>query len=80
MRDVIPYDEFGLFSENAAEYGLPYTGPPAVRRVEVEVGPGRKVSSLVWGTSPPELVLVHGGAQNAHTWDTVALALARPLP
>jgi pimeloyl-ACP methyl ester carboxylesterase len=27
----------------------------------------------------PELVLIHGGAQNAHTWDTVALALNRPL-
>jgi pimeloyl-ACP methyl ester carboxylesterase len=24
-------------------------------------------------------VLLHGGAQNAHTWDTVALALDRPL-
>jgi pimeloyl-ACP methyl ester carboxylesterase len=24
-------------------------------------------------------VLLHGGAQNAHTWDTVALALGRPL-
>ena len=78
-RGVMPYDEFGLFSENAAEFGLPYPGPPAVRRVEVEVAPGRKVSSLVWGTSAPELVLVHGGAQNAHTWDTVALALDRPL-
>jgi pimeloyl-ACP methyl ester carboxylesterase len=77
--DVMPYDEFGLFSENAAEYDLPYSGPPAVRRVDVEVGPGRKVSSLVWGTSPPELVLVHGGAQNAHTWDTVAMMLDRPL-
>jgi pimeloyl-ACP methyl ester carboxylesterase len=76
---VIAYDEFGLFSENAAEYGLPYPGPPAVRRVDVEVSPGRKVSSLIWGTAPPELVLVHGGAQNAHTWDTVALALGRPL-
>jgi pimeloyl-ACP methyl ester carboxylesterase len=75
----MPYDEFGLFSENAAEYGLPYPGPPDVHRVEVEVSPGRHVSSLVWGTSPPELVLVHGGAQNAHTWDTVALALGRPL-
>jgi pimeloyl-ACP methyl ester carboxylesterase len=75
----MPYDEFGLFSENAAEFGLPYDGPPAVRRVGVEVSPGRQVSSLVWGTSPPELVLVHGGAQNAHTWDTVALALGRPL-
>jgi pimeloyl-ACP methyl ester carboxylesterase len=75
----MPYDEFGLFSENAAEYGLPYPGPPAVRRVEVEVSPGRHVSSLVWGTSSPELVLVHGGAQNAHTWDTVAMAMGRPL-
>jgi len=76
---VTPYDEFGLFSENASEYGLPYAGPPAVQRVEVEVSPGRHVSSLVWGNSAPELVLVHGGAQNAHTWDTVALALDRPL-
>jgi pimeloyl-ACP methyl ester carboxylesterase len=75
----MPYDEFGLFSENAAEYGLPYNGPPDVRRVEVEVEPGRKVSGLVWGTAPPELVLVHGGAQNAHTWDTVAMMLGRPL-
>jgi pimeloyl-ACP methyl ester carboxylesterase len=74
-----PYDEFGLFHENAAEYGLPYDGPPDVRRVEVEVSPGRRVSSLVWGGGPPELVLVHGGAQNAHTWDTVAMALGRPL-
>jgi pimeloyl-ACP methyl ester carboxylesterase len=27
----------------------------------------------------PELVLLHGGSQNAHTWDTVAMALDRPL-
>ncbi len=79
VPELEPYDEFGLFHENAAEYGLPYDGPPDVRRVEVEVSPGRMVSSLVWGSGPPELVLVHGGAQNAHTWDTVALALGRPL-
>jgi pimeloyl-ACP methyl ester carboxylesterase len=79
MPERIFYDEFGLFHENAAEYGLPYAGPPDVRRVEVEVSPRRVVSSLVWGSTPPELVLVHGGAQNAHTWDTVALALDRPL-
>jgi pimeloyl-ACP methyl ester carboxylesterase len=34
---------------------------------------------LEWGEEEPELVFLHGGAQNAHTWDTVALALARPL-
>ncbi len=81
MPEKVPYDEFGLFHENAAEYGLAYDGPPDVQRVDVEVAPGRKVSALLWGaaTGPPELVLVHGGAQNAHTWDTVALALDRPL-
>ncbi|HTX63078.1 MAG TPA: alpha/beta hydrolase [Acidimicrobiales bacterium] len=81
MTEQIPYDEFGLFHENAAEYGIPYDGPPDVQRVDVQVGPDRVVSSLLWGaqSGPPELVLVHGGAQNAHTWDTVALALGRPL-
>ena len=81
MRVVerIAYDEFGLFHENAAEFGLPYPGPPTVRREEVPLGDGRQLSALVWGDRPPELVLLHGGAQNAHTWDTVALALGRPL-
>jgi pimeloyl-ACP methyl ester carboxylesterase len=31
------YDEFGLFHENAAEYGLPYDRPPTVRRVFADV-------------------------------------------
>jgi pimeloyl-ACP methyl ester carboxylesterase len=50
-----------------------------VRREHVEVAPGRHLSALVWGDASPEVVLIHGGAQNAHTWDTVALALDRPL-
>jgi pimeloyl-ACP methyl ester carboxylesterase len=79
VPDRVPYDELGLFHENAAEYGLPYDRPPEVRRVFVEVAPGRRLSALVWGSGDPELVLVHGGAQNAHTWDTVALALGCPL-
>ena len=73
------YDEFSLFHENAEEFGVLYDGPPVVKRVSVEVEPDRRLSALLWGESPPELVLLHGGAQNAHTWDTVALALARPL-
>jgi len=75
----IQYDEFGLFHENAEEFGLPYDGPPTVRRQRVEVEPGRALSALVWGSAEPEIVLLHGGAQNAHTWDTVAMALGRPL-
>lgn len=79
MVDRVAYDEFGLFHENAEEFGLPYDGPPIVRRASVEVTPGRHLSALVWGDASPELVLLHGGAQNAHTWDTVAMALGRPL-
>jgi pimeloyl-ACP methyl ester carboxylesterase len=79
MVERIEYDEFGLFHENAAEYGLEYDGPPTVRRQFVEVEPDRPLSALVWGTDEPELVLLHGGSQNAHTWDTVAMALGRPL-
>jgi len=73
------YDEFGLFHENIAEFGLQRASPPIVRRMEVPVGESsagpRAVSALVWGDDEPQLVFVHGGAQNAHTWDTVALAL-----
>ena len=75
----VPYDEFSMFHENAEEFGLPFDGPPRVRRFFTELDDGRRLSSLVWGDSDSELVLLHGGAQNAHTWDTVALALGRPL-
>ena len=77
----IPYDEFSMFHENAQEHGIAYDGPPAVRRERVELGDGRALSSLVWGgeaDGTPEFVFLHGGAQNAHTWDTVLLALDRP--
>lgn len=79
MVERIAYDEFAYFQDNAAEYGIAYDGPPTVRRERVGVAPGRELSALVWGDAEPELVLLHGGAQNAHTWDTVALALGRPL-
>jgi pimeloyl-ACP methyl ester carboxylesterase len=74
-QEQVAYDEFGLFHENCAEYGLPFDEPPIVRREFVEVEPGRRLSALVWGTGDPEIVFLHGGSQNAHTWDTVALAL-----
>lgn len=79
MSDRVEYDEFGLFHQNAAEYDLPSDGPPMVRRATTRLADDRCMSSLVWQTAPAELVLIHGGAQNAHTWDTVALALGRPL-
>ncbi len=73
------YDEFGLLGDNAVEAGLELSALPAVTRTSFTVEDGPAVSALAWGDAEPELVLLHGGGQNAHTWDTVALALGRPL-
>ena len=48
-----------------------------VTRTSFTLADGQTVSALAWGDAQPELVLLHRGGQNAHTWDTVALALAR---
>ena len=70
-------DEFALLHENADEAGLPWNEPPSVRRVETSTG-DQQVSALLWGQESPRMVLLHGGGQNAHTWDTVVLALGLP--
>lgn len=69
------YDEFSYVTENCSEYDLTLPEDLVVRRVSTELGDGRTVSGLRWGEGPPDVVLVHGGAQNAHTWDTVVLAM-----
>ncbi len=73
------YDELSLLRENADEYAIAWRGAPRVERRFVTAADGRRISALVWGEAPPRVVLLHGGAQNAHTWDTVALALGLPL-
>ena len=72
------YDEFALFAENAEEWGLADPGHPEVARVITSVAGRPAVSALRWGAADPRVVFVHGGAQNAHTWDTVILALDVP--
>jgi pimeloyl-ACP methyl ester carboxylesterase len=72
-------DELSLLEEEARDAGLPWTGPPLVARREVGTGDGSALSALVWGEGSPRLALLHGGGLNAHTWDTTALALDRPL-
>lgn len=79
MSDRIHYDEFGLFHENVAEYELGVSAHPVVVRSSHVLADGRTMSFLKWGTGAPRLVLVHGGSQNAHTWDTVALGLGESL-
>lgn len=72
------YDEFAYLDQNRAEWGLA-PSHPRVRRAFVAVEGLRHVSALVWGDGPAEFALLHGSAQNAHTFDTVALVLDRPL-
>jgi pimeloyl-ACP methyl ester carboxylesterase len=72
------YDEFGLLHENAAEWDIELDALPRVSRHRFELPSGQALSYLRWGEGEPELVFLHGGAQNAHTWDTVILALGRP--
>jgi len=74
----VPYDEFSFFAENIAEYSLGVSPQPAVSRISHVLEDGRHVSALKWGSASPKIVFVHGSAQNAHTWDTVCLALGEP--
>jgi len=65
-------NEFDLLAENAEQAGA--TGPlPEVQRIDA--GP---ISALRWGGSAPRLIFLHGGGQNAHTWDTVIVGLGEP--
>jgi esterase len=67
--------EFALLSENAEQAG--FAGPlPQVARVEVDT-PNGGVSALRWGQQA-RIVFLHGGGQNAHTWDTVIVGLGEP--
>ena len=70
--ELLGLSEFALLPENAEQAGV--TGPlPTVRRVEVG-----GISALQWGDATPRVVFLHGGGQNAHTWDTVIVGLGVP--
>ena len=70
--ELLDLSEFALLPENAEQAGV--TGPlPPVRRVEAD-----GISALQWGDAAPRVVFLHGGGQNAHTWDTVIVGLGVP--
>lgn len=70
--ELLGLDEFALLPENAEQIGATGALPPVAR---IESGP---ISALKWGDESPQLVFLHGGGQNAHTWDTVILGLGLP--
>ncbi len=64
-------DEFALLPENARQAGVDKV--PTVQRVDS--GP---ISALKFGDASPRVIFLHGGGQNAHTWDTVIVGLGEP--
>jgi pimeloyl-ACP methyl ester carboxylesterase len=70
-------DEFALLAENAQDADTDPAALPPVTRVATGT-PAGSVSAIRWGVQPPQVVFLHGGGQNAHTWDTVVLGLGLP--
>jgi pimeloyl-ACP methyl ester carboxylesterase len=70
--ELASLSEFTFLRENARQAGV--TGAlPAVERID-----SAAVSALKFGDAPPRVVFLHGGGQNAHTWDTVIIGLGEP--
>ena len=76
--DTEPYDEFAFLRDVAAEIGADPDAVLSCERIDVEVAPGKHISALRWGSDAPEFLFLHGGGQNAHTWDTLLTLLGRP--
>lgn len=72
-------DEFEALQAYAKHENIPWHGTPEVTRHFYEVDEKLTLSAIVWQDDEPELALVHGAGQNAHTWDSMAMAINRPL-
>ncbi|ULE34711.1 alpha/beta fold hydrolase [Mycobacterium sp. IDR2000157661] len=69
--ELATLSEFIFLEENARQAGV--SAVPNVQRIDS--GP---ISALKFGDGAPRVVFLHGGGQNAHTWDTVIVGLGEP--
>jgi pimeloyl-ACP methyl ester carboxylesterase len=70
--ELASLSEFTFLKENAKQAGV--TGSlPSVERIDTAA-----ISALKFGDAAPRVVFLHGGGQNAHTWDTVIIGLGEP--
>lgn len=74
--DMAGTDEFASLRQSARDLGLAV--PDSVRYVSRNVvANGLRFHVLEWGApGAPDLLLLHGGNQTAHSWDLVSLVLA----
>jgi esterase len=78
MVYAVDYDEFDGLSLYASDIGIAPDQIPTVKRLNIASRDCDRVSGLRWGLGDPEVVYLHGGGQNAHTWDSVAMTVGRP--
>jgi pimeloyl-ACP methyl ester carboxylesterase len=69
--ELASLSEFTFLAENARQAGVDTV--PSVERIDS--GP---ISALKFSSGSPRVVFLHGGGQNAHTWDTVIVGLGVP--
>lgn len=69
--------EFELLDEEAEAFGI-QTNRQKLRRTSLHTSTGAALSTIVWGGRKPDLVLLHGGGLNAHTWDATVMAMNHP--
>jgi pimeloyl-ACP methyl ester carboxylesterase len=69
-------DEFAHLPDYASRHGLAATINVEPARQFIHLAEGNVISLISWGPVP-DFVFLHGRGQNAHTWDSVLLALRR---
>ncbi|OBK77177.1 alpha/beta hydrolase [Mycobacterium sp. 1164985.4] len=69
--ELAALDEFIFLEENARQAGVETV--PRAQRID-----SGSISALKFGEASPRVVFLHGGGQNAHTWDTVIVGLGEP--
>jgi pimeloyl-ACP methyl ester carboxylesterase len=76
--DTDNYDEFGFLGDVAKDEGVDPASVLPCERIDVKLDSGAVSSVIKWGTTAPEFTFLHGGGQNAHTWDTLLVLMGVP--
>ncbi|MET0421749.1 MAG: alpha/beta hydrolase [Acidimicrobiia bacterium] len=75
-RDMTPSPEFDSLLSSAADLGIPHSRDVQYRSRHTVVR-GLRFHFEEWGEpGNPQVLLLHGGNQSAHSWDLVSLHLA----
>lgn len=68
--------EFSLLYENAEQAGVSAHCPTPNASSPARAKP--RSAPCAGAATPPRIVFVHGGGQNAHTWDTIIVGIGEP--